>query len=306
MNAICPSNLPDVIAAQQTAFIKNIEYDESIIQGTGDEAVAIIDGEEIPILSACWDIQIVQPGHIQNEPSYADKLGKILIRSSQESEPPIEILDEILLMPVNIIRHAWRYFLGNYGVDAKLVCYSNDGLRPSDKVLAPINPACAEITPGSGGMPRRKILCPKAQWQGDVKPECRASVTLGFYAPKLRMPLRLELHGTGYSAYNALQRSYNQVRNLARLKGKSINDYIVNLTTQNKGTYYLPVFSLQEAPEGIVPAKLLPICKHYMQTVLAPRIDEEPVTRAEGTAEAAVTVTEEDVDAVADAGEFQI
>lgn len=304
MNAICQTNVSDALVAQQTAFIRNPEFDEGFIQGTGDEAVAIIDGEEIPVLNTSWELQIVQPGHVQKNSKFADKIGKILIVTGQKNEDPVEVLDSITLMPVNIIRNAWRLFTGTFGVDGKLLCYSNDGLCPSPKVDNPSSERCAEIIPGNG-IPRRKILCPKAKWVGDMKPECRASVTLGFYAPELMMPLRLELHGTGYSAYNALQRSYNQVRNLARLKGKSINDYVVVLSTENKGTYCLPVFSLVEAPKNINPAKLLPLCKYYMSTVLAPSIEDDNLTQTE-TAQAEINVTEEDMKAVEAAGQFQV
>lgn len=307
-NLAVPSKeqLDAMIRSQQARFIKTREYDPELVTQTDDGPVAVIEGEEIPLLDMAFDVQVVQPGHVTNNKDLAKLVGKIVILLDP-SNPGDVVTDELTLMPVTIVNFGFRNF-GPFNEkanedDKKLICYSMDGVQPSRKLPAPLNPVCSELVLQNGEYHRRAV-CPYAQWDGDKKPDCRAVVTLGLFDLERKIPLRLQLHGTAYGAWTALQRAYKQAKNVARLKKKSINDYVIKMTVENNGTYMTPQFKLVEADGSMgKPADFLPVCKYYMDTVFA-RLPEEPVPSAQIEDEKVGEITDGDKRELEEASDF--
>lgn len=268
-----------LLEAQHARFIKNPDFSNELsLRATDDGPVATVAGEEIPLLDMAFDLQVVQPGHVTQNKKLAPLVGKILVLYDKE-QPEAEYAEEMNLMPITIIGYGQRNFGAFDEAEKKLLCYSNDGVVPADKVTVPMHHVCANVEQRNGEYVRN-LVCPHAVWDGDKKPDCRTVVTLGFFDLERKIPVRLQLHGTGYGAWNQLQRAYRQARNVARLKKKSINDYIIRLSIKNEGTYMVPEFRLLEAPEEFGnPKDWLPICKYYMGTVFsrARAADIEPV-----------------------------
>lgn len=295
-----------MIRSQQSRFIKTREYDPALVNQTDDGPVAVIGEEEIPLLDMAFDVQVVQPGHVRNNKELASLVGKIVVMLDP-SNPGDVTADELTLMPVTIVSFGFRNF-GPFDEkggedDKKLLCYSTDGVQPSRKLPAPMNPVCSELVLQNGEYHRR-IVCPYAQWDGDKKPDCRAVVTLGLFDLERKIPLRLQLHGTAYGAWTSLQRAYKQARNVARLKKKSINDYVIKMTVENNGTYMTPQFKLVEADgETGKPSDYLPVCKYYMDTVFA-RLPEETPPPAQIAEDKVGEITEGDEKELAEASDF--
>jgi hypothetical protein len=300
-----------LVQAQHNRFIKNREYDASFITQTDDGPVGTIDQEEIPLLDVAFDLQIVQPGHVTRNKALAPFTGKILIQFDKDDPAANEAAEVLNLMPITIAGFGFRNF-GPYdekgGDDAnRLLCYSNDGVIPSERVAVPLNSVCSELVLRNGEY-QRKVVCPHAVWNDDSKPDCRAVVTLGLFDIERRIPVRLQLHGTAYGSWNALQRAYKQAKNVARLKRKSINDYVIRMSLENNGTYFTPQFRLVEAEESLgKPSRFLPVCKYYMEKLFSRVVEEEPVVESSAMAEvAAVETTAEDTQAVADGQGFTL
>lgn len=256
-----------LLEAQHSRFIKNMEYDLPIAQ-TDDGPVATVNGEEVPLLDIFFDLQIVQPGHVTQNKKLSSLVGKILVLYNKE-EPDSEYAEELYLIPITILGYGQRNF-GPYDTqEGKLLCYSMDGVTPAERVTAPLHHVCAEVVFRNGEY-IRNLVCPHATWSDDKKPDCRTVVSLAFLDMERKVPVRLQLHGTGIGAWNQLQKAYKQARNVARLRKKSINDCIIKLYIRNEGTYMVPEFKVQEAPESLGrPIDWLPVCKYYMQTIFS-------------------------------------
>lgn len=304
-----------LVKAQQLRFIKNFTYDTSIIEQTDEGAVAhLADGEEIPLLDMSFELKIVQPGHITNNDKLSDCSGKILV-ILDKNNPTEDVATTMNLMPITIVSYGFRYFAEYDSKDknstASLLCYSNDGILPSTKTVTQYNDVCARVVLRNGEY-QREIVCPNAMWIDNAKPKCREQVTLGFFDLERKIPVYLQLHGSALGAWNELQRSYRQMRNVARLKRKSINDYIIQLSVQNKGTYVIPQFKIVEpAPELGKPSDYLPVCKYYFEKVFNRRTEEEPASGSGVNAAAIAEVsnakgTEEDKAAVAEGQSFSM
>ena len=209
-----------------------------------DGPSAIIDGVEYPILTEVFNLSIVQPGHAQRDQKFIGHAGEVYIEELDE------FYKERTLLPIRIIRFGQQLFDGNYDTkkENKPLCYSIDGMKPSSKVFNPkcgLGGECAVIEEGRNG-PYRKLTCPKAVWENGAKPECRGYVVVAFLDvtdPETPIPLRMTLKGTGMSALTTLNRAYERIKNVARLKKQNLSDYSVKLTVDNKGTYCVPVFT---------------------------------------------------------------
>ena len=307
--AVAEEHLNALLESQRTRFIKDMEYDHTIVAQTDDGPVAKLGDEELPLLDMAFDLQIVQPGHVSWNKNLANFVGKILV-VYDSNDPTAESASTLNLMPITIVRHGFKNF-DQYndkdGDDAnRLLCYSNDGVRPSTRVAMPMHSVCSELVLRNGKYVRNTV-CPRAMWEGDNKPECREEIVLGLFDIERKVPVRLQLHGKALTAYNALQWAYRQARNVARLKKKSINDYIIRMTVENHGTYVKPVFKLME-PEDTLPkpATFLPVCKYYLTTLFARQTaaEEQPVSTVQEVVNA--VATEADTKAVEDGQNFTL
>lgn len=291
-----------LVKAQQGRFLKNVDYSGLDIRQDDDGDIAVIDGQEIPLLDVAFNIKIVQPGHVTENKVLKDHVAKILV-IYDENDPTQESTDHLNLAPITIVGTSMRNF-GNFdsaSSDKKLLCYSNDGIVPADRVEVPLNPCCAEIVMGKNG-PQRKVVCPEAVWEDGNKPCCREEVTVAFFDMDRKIPILMRLHGTAIGAWNALQRSYRTAKNVARLKRKSIGDYFIELTVDYSGTYVTPVFTLKEGTaETGKSSDYTRICKYYMEKLFMRAPEETPAASSSGAvvtqAQEAVVASAEEEDA---------
>lgn len=273
-----PSQKELLVKAQQGRFLANTDYSGLVIQTAEDGDVAVLGDQEIPLLDVAFPIKIVQPGHVSDNKALKDFVAKILV-VYDENDPTQEATDHLKLAPITIVGTAMRNF-GEFDSTAQnknLLCYSNDGIVPAERVEVPLNTRCADIAMGKDG-PYRKVVCPEAVWNNGNKPCCREEITVAFFDMERHIPIIMRLHGTAIGAWNALQRSYRTAKNVARLKRKSINDYYIELTVDYSGTYVTPVFTLKEGNEITgKSADYIKICKYYMEKLFM----RQPVEKTE-------------------------
>ena len=216
--------------------------------------------EEIPILSQDFELRIIQPGSVKHNKNLAPHIGKMML-------PGLDAETSYDTIVWEGFRNFAPYVDGQ--TDEALLCYSCNGFTPSPKVTSPLNNVCTQLVVDEGGRPYRKIVCPYAIWEKGKKPVCRSIIALAFLAlldDGLRIPVRLQLHGTGMGAWNQLQREYKRTKNVAKLKRKSISDYVIRLTLENNGTYSSPRFTMIEAEEKLGKvSRYLPLIGRYME-----------------------------------------
>jgi len=224
--------------------------------------VAVIGDERIPMVDTVFDLQIVQPGNVRNDKSLAKHVGELRIVQLDEFR------EEGWFLPITIINYGFRKY-GEYteGAENQLQCWSNDGLTPSVRVTMPCSGECAKLEV-KNGTPYLNVTCPEAQWVDGKKPACSQNINVALLDLERLIPVRLSLHGTGLGAWNQLQRAYKNTRNIAKLKGKSINDYVLRITTDNEGTFVKPNMEFIEAPERFgKTGRFRPILQHYLETL---------------------------------------
>lgn len=233
--------------------------------------VARIGREHVPVLTADFPLRLIQPGHLQNgDQDLASHLGEFQIEGLND------FTQKLLLLPLTIVRQGFRLFTtyeGGANESKNLLCYSLNGVTPSPRVAKPFSPVCAEFR-DRGGLPYRRILCPQAVWRGNDRPLCRDQTVVAFFDLDRKIPLRFQVQGTGMSAWNALRREYQRALNVARLRGSSINDFVIVMTARNHGSYSTPEFSMRDCTRER-PSRYLPLLRLYLDTLYAPRDEEE-------------------------------
>ena len=233
----------------------------------------VIDGEEVPVIDSVATITVVQPGHLtikDNKAKYANHKGKFYNELLEESS------SELRLLPLAVLRHGRRLYAPYDPNNTELLCYSLDGENPASKVEQPICDKCGTFTVS----PRGEYFvpnCPKSVWAGDKKPECSESLMVAFFDIDKKIPVEMQLTGTQISAWNAFKKSYKQKKNAARIKRKSINDFIIKALVEDEGTYVSVSFALENA-EQENPGKYGPLMKLYWDNLFIPlqkKRDEE-------------------------------
>jgi hypothetical protein len=192
------------------------------------------------------------------------------------------------------VERGFRLFNSNFDDkdNNKLLCFSKNGLYPHPNAAEPRNSICAVVDANG----RRDIKCPMAMWENGKVPQCREYVVLGAIDMIRKIPVTLQLHGVGMKAYNALGQAYTRAKNVARLKKKSINDYVIKFTLEDSGPYVTPKFDLIEYNEETgSPRDLINLAKYYRTTVFkyAP-VKEYSVGQAQMAA-AVISATDEDI-----------
>ncbi len=244
-----------------------------------DGDVALINGKKYPLLTDVFTIRIVQ-GSMSKDPKFKGHDGELYIDGLEEFST------ERILVPITVVRFMQAMYNGPYDPkkENKAVCYSFDGIAPSPKLYSPLSTVCGEIKYGKNGVYQEPI-CPKAVWgPNGEKPECRKSIVLAFLDitdPELPFPLRMALRGSGYAAWTKLQRMYNRVQNVARLKRQNAYDYALRLTVEENETYYVPVFT--PVYDESKPSKFIPMCAHYLTTYIKPNEEKERLSDEENT-----------------------
>ncbi len=216
-------------------------------------AIATINGEKVTLIDDAFELSLVQPGSVQSKKELASKVGKLWMKVETDPINEKDFYDQLYLMPISIVGYRRSKFtkFDNNAKAASPLCYSLNGLDPSPTLsVTPDCEHCATLEKVNGTF-RMNAVCPSAIWQDGEKPACQLTMSVAFMTLGRCIPVIMNLHGVGMSAFNKLRRDSKKVRNVARLRNKSIDNYVIRLTTDNAGTYVAPVFSFVEAPEEL-------------------------------------------------------
>jgi len=285
-----------------------------VIEGDNGDIV-LIGTTEVPVVDTMFEIQLIQPGHIKENKALKGKAGHWWIGITPEkkkgepvsvdefTENTIAFAETVRLLPIAPISRGRTLFPPYDSGDRTLMCYSRDGMVPSTKVISPFAAKCAQITDKG----RYEPLCTKAIWVDGQKPECSDQITMAFYDLDRKIPVLMKLSGTGISAWNKFLKALKKQRNIARIKGKRVEDFILVVSSDTKGTYELPVFTYVEATEDN-PRDYIPLLKWYETTLLtkyAGKEEEIVETVSDATADAAPDTAEDHTKKVEDAAVSQ-
>lgn len=271
------TSISEFIKSNETAYYPaSINPDMSgIMSYDADGAVATVHGNSIPIIDTAFDLALVQPGSVQSNKELAPKVGKLWMKLSAEDS---EFYDELYLIPICIVgyrRSKFAKFDNSTKASAPL-CYSSNGLLPSNSMsVAPDCNECATLEKVNGSYVMNAV-CPSAMWKDGDKPACQLSMSVAFMTIGDCIPVIMNLHGVGMSAFNKLKRESKKAKNIARIRHKSLENYVIRLTTDNAGTYVSPVFSFVEAPAefgDIAPYR--DIAVHFRNTLFTRATEEE-------------------------------
>lgn len=234
------------------------------------ETMAVIDGVEYPLVDKPFDLKIIQPGHVSKDKSLAPYVGKVKIEGMDEYR------DTLKLLPITVVSRGRRMFslYDPNSTDNSLICYSVNGVVPSEKVLAPMSTNCCRLVDRKG-QSIRQATCPQAVWEDGKKPACSEVLTVAFLDLEWAEPVTLQLRGTGMGAWSALSREYATIRNVARLKRTSMRNYYIVLTCDNKGTYVTPKFQVLDGTAENL-SKFQPLVLHYLSTMFSKMQEDEP------------------------------
>lgn len=255
---------------------------------TSEGALFVVGDEKVPVLDTLLDVNIVQPGSVKQNKALAPHVGKFLYPDLEESFATLSLL------PIKIMYRGRRLFPPFGEGDGELICSSNDGETPSDRILSPVAEECGRFVE-KGGKLRFEPTCEQAKWSedGKTRPACGEVITVAFYDLSLKAPIRLQFRGTGISAWNAFLREFNKYKNIARLKGKKIYDYVIQASLENEGTYFKLSFKFQEAPEMQASA-FLPLLAWYKEHLLTRPDDSDAAAAGSSSTSAEVDVTDDD------------
>ena len=254
-----------------------IEQDES-------GPITVIDGKTVPVIDSVFDVQVVQPGSIKENKELKPHLGKFYFPDLEDSK---EIL---MLLPLKELSPGRRLYPPFDSGVKDLLCYSTNGETPSAKVEAPICERCGDFVQ-KGDFVKFEPICPKAAWIDGKKPECSEVKRAAFYDIETGMPIRLQFSGTGISAWNQFQKEYRKHRNLVRLQGKNLADFVLKVTLDNEGTYYRYVFKFEEAPD-LKPALYRGLMEWYIDNLFTRQEvqEEQTYSGTTGTIEGEVEI----------------
>lgn len=230
--------------------------------------LAEVGGAHIPILDTDFEVKIIQPGHVGRDKSLSGAMYKFQIKGMED-----DLVERMRILPITIVQHGYRMFAAYEGGDTEnsLLCYSIDGVHPSERIEAPMAPVCSAVET-VGGQLVRKPICTCAQWLDGKKPDCKEVLTVAFFDIDRKFPMRMQLKGTAMSAWHDLRKAYKTARNVAKLKGRSVNDYYLEMVVVNNGTYATPSFIMVDSGEEKV-SRFQPLLRHYMATLYS-KIEE--------------------------------
>lgn len=197
----------------------------------------IIDGLDYAVTSSCYTLEMGQNGKYR---------GKLVIED-------LEIVDdERLLLPICIKGKTRAYYSKGYtpGVSERPDCSSADGVKPRSNIEQPLADLCADCDMSKFGDDR-------------TPPRCREYLTVVFLdITDADMPFAVEwtFHRTSLGAWNRFMRTMRTRLDIARLKRKSMNDFAIRASIEDKGNFVVPVFEMVERPGA---SKFLPLQAAY-------------------------------------------
>lgn len=222
------------------------------IQNSEEGQMAIVAGEEVTVYDTTFEVSLIQPGTVKKKPELKALKGHFYF-------PDIELDSERLrLLPIAQLGYGRRLWPDFDSGETDLLCYSNDGMVPSPKIVHPQSEQCS-IRGADGYL---QPACPKAEWIDGQKAQCRSVLTIVLFDLDFKIPVKLQLSGKGISAWNKFRRESKKQRDIARFKKQKLSNHILELTTDDEGTYYEYKFNYV-ACDDITPADYIPLLHHY-------------------------------------------
>lgn len=242
----------------------------------GEQANQIIVGEKpVNLVETIFKTKLVQPGNVRDKPELAPAIGKFYIDVLDQVE------DTMDLIPLKQLPERWSLFAPYDPTNNRLLCYSMDGIAPSER--------SAEIQSVKCG----QNFCDKARFHDRKPPECQNTITTIFYSLKWNVLVQIDFYRTGMSAWNSLSKQYQDIIAKSLVLNKPLENYIVRAGTVHKGTYIQLTLNLVTTDEDL--RKYHPIINYYKDY-----LDKKfvPVQQQIATAvAAAATIATADVEA---------
>ena len=211
---------------------------------------------------------LIQPGSVQKNQELAPHVGKFRIEELDTSR------DKLRLLPIAVLARG-RSLRPPYDPDSDNapICKSSNGLTPAESVDSPISEECGRWVQ-KNGREYFQPLCPKAEWVDSKKPECSEWVMVAFYDLEMQCPICMMFRGTSISAWNTFCKAYSKQKYIARLKKQSVQDFVIEVSTKNKGTYYLMDFKFHE-DKDVNSAAYAPLLAYYQSKLVYTPQDED-------------------------------
>jgi hypothetical protein len=234
----------------ELAVVPESEEEVSLEVQTDEEGqtYAVVAGNEVPIGDEPLHFYLVQPGKVKHDKRFKDLVGQFYCESGDTA------FEEARLVFVGEVARGRNLFPEYDGGADEPLCKSYDGIEPAFNAETPMAPLCAE--------------CPKGDmmWKEGNPPECKEYRDLLFIHMDAKYPISIRLKGAGLSAWGKIRRDLKKIAKeskataardllnlpkagLSKKKVLDIDKCIIRLSSENEGTYYAPVFSLEEADD---------------------------------------------------------
>ena len=247
----------------------------------GSEAV-MINGNAYPIMDTYFELSLVQPGALRfNDKLKPEYVGKFWKKLSEEPSDE-DIVDQLYLIPICVLNYSRSKFAKFDGNKTSTpLCRSRDGMYPETGELTPDAPQCAKLVNN-----RLVPLCPSAKKSASgEKAQCTLTVNVAFLDIQEGIPLFMRMRGTGMQAFIDLDKNMARARNVARIRHRNLDDYVVLLKGKHEGTYARLLASYVKAPEEFGDMSTYrTLAAHYRAKLFnrAPQ-EEEPIDVEEAT-----------------------
>lgn len=202
---------------------------------TGETSLQVMLGDKaVNVVDQAFDCTLVQPGSVNQNPELKPYIGKFYFNDL------LEAAEELKFVTLKTLPSMWSLFQVPYKPKEKPICTGIDGEFPDFlRSSAPLPGPCGRAT------------CPKANFHENVRPECRQTVPIIFFELNYNLLFKMNISGTGLSAWNTLSKQYTTANNRAIALNKPRSNYVVKATSDNKGTYVQLLLELVPFAEDV-------------------------------------------------------
>ena len=241
----------------------------------------VVDGEKVVTLNkqgfdvaedATW-LQIIQPGSVAKNPSYAEHVGKLAyLTRVGETYTIRESFDSIQVLFVGV-KNMGRKLQATYNPkeNVRPLCESWDGEYPATNVDEPRSERCGQMYINDKGLLSFTPKCPHAEWQEGSPPECQDYHTLTFMNVDDGELLEMSLKSTSLKAWTdflkkglkdakAILRSERRAARKEKKPLPNMMNKAITLGVENKGTYFKLTVVLEDSKHAI---NMYPLAGYY-------------------------------------------
>lgn len=260
----------------ELVFVPQQSNPPAIVQDQEGNPVMMINDVEVPVVDDLIDMYVVQPGHVRKNKDLAKHIGEFAYKNAALNDV---FLTEITVVPIGVIGRGRRLYPPYDSGESGLLCYSNNNLAPAKKVTSPFALACGH-TEEKNNKTIYVPTCEKAIWVDGKKPDCGDVVSVALFDLGLKAPIRFQFSGTSISAWNGFLKQNSSAKNIARLRGRPLKDFVAVMKVVNEGTYVKLTFDFVEMPE-LNAGGYRDLLSHYLESLVKPRWAKDAIDEPE-------------------------